>query len=106
VELYLHYPSMSSLYARRQIRLQLPEDGASVFLRNAGAHLPDFTVPQRTILNLDIKSSNYILVEIVNVKMGSACLFEILRGICIRKATKLKVDTAFPPHSFQYGVTQ
>ena len=45
-------------------------------------------------------------VEIVNVKMGSACSFEILRGISIRKATKLNVDIAFPPHSFQNGVAQ
>ena len=36
-------------------------------------------------------------VEIVNVKMGSACSFEILRGISIQKATKLNVDIAFPP---------
>jgi len=52
--LYLHYPSMSSLYARRQIKLQLPEDGASGFLQDAGAHLPDYAVPQRMILHLDI----------------------------------------------------
>ena len=47
-----------------------------------------------------------MLVEIVNVKMGSACSFEILRGISISKATKLNVDIAFPPHSFQNGVAQ
>jgi len=48
---------------------------------------------------------NYTLVETVNVKMGSECPFEPLRSISIRKATKLNMDIAFPPHSFQYGVT-
>jgi hypothetical protein len=36
VELYLHYPSTSSLYARSQIKIQLPEDGARGFLQDAG----------------------------------------------------------------------
>jgi len=34
--------------------------------------------------------------------MGSACSLEILRCISVRKATKLYVDIAFLPHSFQY----
>ena len=51
------------------------------------------------------KSLNYILVEIVNVKMGSTCSFEILCVISILKAIKLNVVIAFPPHSFKYGVT-
>jgi len=32
----------------------MSEDGASVILRNVVTQLPDYTVPQRTILNLDI----------------------------------------------------
>jgi len=36
-----------------------------------------------------------MLAEIVNVKMGSARLFEILRGIFIREATKLNVVIIF-----------
>jgi len=87
VELYILYPGMSSLHVRRQIRLQLPEDGASMFPRNTGTQLPDYAWPQRTIPILN--SLNYIKVEIVNLKMGSACSIEILRAISIRKATKL-----------------
>jgi len=37
--------------------------------------------------------------------MGSECSFETLRGFSIRKDTKLNVDIAFLPHSFQYAVT-
>ena len=77
MELYLHYPSMSLLHVRRQIRLQLPEDVASMFPRNTSTQLPDYAAPQRKISIL--KSMNYILVEIVNVKMASACSSEILR---------------------------
>ena len=103
MELYLHYSSMSSLHVRRQIRLQLPEDGASMFPRNAGTRLPDYAAPQRTISIFKIL--NYIIVEIVNVKMGSARSSEILRCISIRKATKLNVDIVFLPHSLQYRDT-
>ena len=59
MELYLHYPSMSSMHVRRQIRLQLPEDGANVILRDAGAHLPEYAVPQRTVLNMDIQFQRF-----------------------------------------------
>jgi len=103
VELYLHYPSMSSLLVRRQIGPQLPEDGASMFPRNTGIQLPDYAAPQRNISIFKIFI--YVLVQIVNVKMGSACSSEIIRGISIRKATKLNVDTVFLPHSFQYRDT-
>ena len=54
MKLYIQYPSMSSLHVRRQITLQQPEDGANVFLREAGAHLPDYAVPQLTVLNMNI----------------------------------------------------
>ena len=104
MELYLHYRSMSSLHVRRQITLQLSEDGASMFSRNTGNQLPDYASPQRKISIL--QSLNYILVEIVNVKVGSACSFEIIRGISILKITQLKVGIAFLPHSFQYRDTQ
>ena len=103
MELYLHYSSMSSLRVRRQIRLQLREDGASMFPRNAGTQLPDYAAPQLTISIFKIL--NYIIVEIVNVKMGSARSSEILRCISIRKATKLSVDIVFLPHSLQYRDT-
>jgi len=75
-----------------------------MFLRNTGIQLPDYAAPQRTISIFKIL--NYLLVEIVNVKMGSACSSEILRDISIRKATKLNIDIAFLPHSFQYRDTQ
>jgi len=74
-----------------------------MFTRNTGTQLTDYAEPQRTISIFKIL--NYILVEIVNVKMGSACSPEILRCISIRKATKLNVDIAFLPHSFQYRGT-
>jgi len=71
-----------------------------MFPRNTGTQLPDYAAPQRKISIF--KSMNYILVEIVNVKMASACSSESLRCISIRKATKLNVDIAFLPHNFQY----
>jgi hypothetical protein len=92
VQLYL-YPSRSSLHVRRQIRLQLPEDGASMLPRNTGTQPTDYSAPQRMISIF--KSFNYILFEIVNVKMGSACSSEILRCISIRKA-KIKCGYCFP----------
>ena len=74
-----------------------------MYLRNAGTQLPDYAAPQRTISIL--KSMNYLLVEIINVKMGSTCSLEILRCISIRKAIKLYVDIAFLPQSFRYKET-
>jgi len=61
--------------------------------RNTGTQPTDYAAPQRMISIF--KSFNYILFEIVNLKMGSACSSEILRCISIRKATKLNVDIAF-----------
>ena len=61
--------------------------------RNTCTQPTDYAAPQRMISIF--KSFNYILFEIVNLKMGSACSSEILRCISIRKATKLNVDIAF-----------
>jgi len=74
-----------------------------MFPRNTGTQLQDYAAPQQKISIF--KSLNYILVEIVNVKMGSACSIEILQGISTRKATKLKVDIVLLSHSFQYRDT-
>jgi hypothetical protein len=76
----------------------LPEDGDSMFLRDTGTQLPEYAAPQRRIYLF--KSLNYILVEIVKVKMGLVCSSEILRAISIQKATKLNGG-----YSFQYRDT-
>jgi len=74
-----------------------------MFPRNTGTQLPDYAAPQRTISIFKILI--YVLVEIVNVKLGSTCSSEILHGIPIRKTTKLNVDIIFLRHSFQYRDT-